>query len=804
MDNPTRTASSRKVPPLPGTLGNLLDAEDDNYQHAHSSPTASPGPIPRPPPKIEMDPAPPSSQTLPEQVDDFGWTLVAAIRDFRSQVEDIFGEHYQCMKRVEDVHKLSLAKLAAENGQLRERLGLNPGMTLFQNLQFDPLVTNVNEKKKQKSAESQLMAELNKVVKSAAHKGDADDKPLRSGKTQRGVAEPEERRGPRAVVDPLSGGGNWETFVAWVPAGAALMAPQPWKPLAHEVFVPVDPDLKPADDKDEDDEGKKWQVLELWEADKEELEELRQTVEQFKGIMPKGGESSKQLQAVLTDKDGNEDEDNEGIIEVEAPKVLPFMIHPSGSKRIFWDLCSLLMVVYDMIMIPLAMFDLEEGLFIQVMTWATRLFWTLDMPMSLSTGIIMANGTITFDFKFVVKKYLKTWFLLDIFIVASDWIEFIVSVGSTSDDGGGGFGKMARIFRIVRSVRLLRLVRMQSVLQMVTERIQSDKLFLVLNVLKLVVAIVSFAHIVACIWWGIGKRGGNTWAKTWLASNVGVESRYLISLHWTLSQFSGGMEEVRPKGAIERFFVVIIWIVCFMGGCIVVSILTSDLVQTQIIGGSQARQLATLRKYLKQNTISKNLALRVQRSAKYAISGDLSPDAVDLLGVVSDQLRLEMHFEMYSDLFRCHPFFEQCIQVCAQVVRRVCHQATSTLLLDAGDVLFSKGEAPAEPKMFFFFKGTLEYTKPDGEVIVLSEKQWIAEPVLWLQWVHRGQLKAITDIKVSKLDARRFTDIMERFKEVFPAGFNPKVYAHDYANCLNEMQAISPDQVTDLSGLYMP
>merc|ERR1712151_1255637 len=122
------------------------------------------------------------------------------------------------------------------------------------------------------------------------------------------------------------------------------------------------------------------------------------------------------------------------------------------------------------------------------------------------------------------------------------------------------------------------------------------------------------------------------------------------------------------------------------------------------------------RKNLNQNNISKNLMLRVQRSAKHAISGDLSPDAVDLLAVVSEQLRLEMHFEMYAELFRNHPFFDQCLQVCPQVMRRVCHFATTTLLLDTGDILFSKGEAPNDSGMYFVFKGTVEYTSHSGDI----------------------------------------------------------------------------------------
>jgi hypothetical protein len=737
--------------------------------------------------------------SLPEQVDEFGWTLVSAIRDFRSHVEDIFAEHYQAMRRAEDVHNLKLARLSAENGQLRERLGLNPGHNqvnqLWQNIQFQSTVPIVQEqtKKKGKSTEQELMATIGSGFK--VDKNKDKDPPLTAKQVKFGVKPDAEELGRRkgAEVGQEYGGGNWETFVCWVPAGSALMCAQPWKPLPNEAFNVPDTEPKVVEEDDDDFDGKQWKVCEIWDEEPDVLIELRRAAADFeRTAKDKSKKGEKEERPTLASQDS---EDFSPTVE---PDTMPFMLHPHSPKRILWDSSSMVMVLYDMIMIPMAFFDLTEGTFIDVMSWMTRMFWTLDMPMSIVTGIVMPNGTILFDLKFIVKRYMKTWFTIDIFIVGSDWFEFIMAGG----EGGGGIGNMARIFRIVRTVRLLRLLRMQTVMQAITERIQSDKLYFMLKVVKLAVAIICYSHMMACIWWGIGRSGGNSWSEEWQTDEYNIEGRYLISLHWTLSQFSGGMTEVNPKTPMERFFVVMVWIVAFMGAAIVASILTSSLVQAHIIGGSQARQLSTLRKYLKQNSISKNLSLRVQRSAKHAISGDLSPDAVDLLAVVSEQLRLEMHFEMYSEVYRYHPFFEQCMAVCATVMRRLCHLATSTLLLDPGDVLFSKGEAPAEPKMFFFFSGTLEYTTAAGDVVVLGARQWIAEPVLWLQWVHRGQLKAITDVKVAKLDGRRFQDIMERFKEVFPTGFSLKVYAHDFAQTLNEMS--NPEAVNDLCGIFTP
>ena len=60
--------------------------------------------------------------------------------------------------------------------------------------------------------------------------------------------------------------------------------------------------------------------------------------------------------------------------------------------------------------------------------------------------------------------------------------------------------------------------------------------------------------------------------------------------------------------------------------------------------------MAALKTYLRQNAIPKNLTKRLCRSAKHAISGDLTPDSVQLLAVISEPLKMQMHFEMYSRL----------------------------------------------------------------------------------------------------------------------------------------------------------
>eukprot|EP00913_Durusdinium_trenchii_P029634 g27776.t1 len=208
---------------------------------------------------------------------------------------------------------------------------------------------------------------------------------------------------------------------------------------------------------------------------------------------------------------------------------------------------------------------------------------------------------------------------------------------------------LARSTRIIRIVRLLRLVRMQEIIANVTERIQSEALGPVVQVTKVTVVLLTISHFTGCLWFAIGNRleflAGSTYQLILILLLGGVDAQYLASLHWALTQFSGGMDEIYPASPIERLFAVVIGLTIFVIALVLLGVFTSGLTQQYIIGGSGARQLATLKRYLKQNNVSKVITKRVCRNAKHAISGDLTPVARSralfgpaewLLGAVGD------------------------------------------------------------------------------------------------------------------------------------------------------------------------
>lgn len=759
---------------------------------------------------LECSEIPSAAEPLSEHVDALERSLAAALKDYRHTAEDALARHLEALERLDASHRLEVSTLRAENEMLREKLGLRnlTDASLFQNIRIQDYVVDSPRKdgrspqfggRRSKGTEAIKRSNTAKITISQLD-SDCDGQSAKMLNMRRA----------RAAASRAASGGTWQSFVAWVPTGAALRNPEPWKPLPSDTVAPfsspsgasnnsgsmwgivpsvgVVPTTPPADSVDDAEsrsssssqqEKEHFELCDCWQVSQKQLARMRGSAHDNENRSRYSGESLRR---------SHEPEDHE--FHVESPKC--YVVHPHSAARIAWDFSSLFLVIYDMIMIPMSVFSLPDNLFLTFMDWTTRLFWTSDMGWSCFTGIVLANGTVQFEIRYIIKQYIKTWFALDVLIVGSDWAEVLFA----SQGSQMGLGRLARAFRIVRVLRLLRLARMKEIVSAISERIQSDRLAFIIMLLKMQVFVVSISHVMACCWWAIGSPSPDkaTWASVADYADKSFQAQYLVSLHWSLSQLQGGMDEVFPVTTFERFYAVFAWMAAFLAASIIVSTLTSNLTQLHIIGGSQSRQMAILRKYLKQNRISSNLALRVQRSAQHAVSGDLTQDAVELLVVVSDPLRIELHFEMYSGILRNHPILSEYTNGKPQAIRRVCHYAMSMLHLAEGDAVFGKGELPPEPQMYFVVKGVLEYSHGWVDPTLVAERQWVAEAALWTRWQHRGTLTATDDAKLAVLDAKTFQDIVVRYK--VSGTVDLKLYAADFVDFLN-----NADEVTDLTSM---
>jgi hypothetical protein len=478
------------------------------------------------------------------------------------------------------------------------------------------------------------------------------------------------------------------------------------------------------------------------------------------------------------------------------------ILNPNCKKRTFWDLASMFLVLYDMIMIPFGFFEPEDTTGLKVLSWTTRLFWTADMPMSFLSGYIAKDGTIELRPQMITKRYLKTWFALDCMVVGVDWFELIMSSASDSL-GFARLGKASRFFRILRLLRLLRLAKVNEIVQLMAEKLPSEKLVIFVDILKLVVIMLGSGHLIACIWFAVGKAGpaDKNWLNEYDFIDEAIDYQYMMSMRWALSQYAGGMDEVTPISLSEHMFAAVCFISCFWSGTVFLSILTSHMTQLYILGNQQSQQLNVMRRYLTVNGISKGLALRVTRNAQHAMKmrqRETPESAVGLVDLVSEPLRVELHFEMYFPVLGHHPFFAEYNKQAPHVVRKICHSALSTTTNHHGDIIFHFGESCDRMRMLK--SGQLKYTWPrkdENETVNIEEGTWISEGPLWTEWVHRGVLTAADDSVIFNLTAEIFHKIVADFKLLC---FDPSDYAQEFVERLNEAEEVTDLPLPDLLG----
>merc|ERR1719453_134911 len=100
----------------------------------------------------------------------------------------------------------------------------------------------------------------------------------------------------------------------------------------------------------------------------------------------------------------------------EETKGPGYIAHPSSGSRLVWDLSGSVLIGYDIIMVPMQVFNLPENGFFIFMNWVTLLFWSCDIVASFLVGYVHKGHTIM-DPRKIARNYMKTWFILDCVIV---------------------------------------------------------------------------------------------------------------------------------------------------------------------------------------------------------------------------------------------------------------------------------------------------------------------------------------------------------------------------------------------------
>ncbi|CAE7449016.1 Kcnh1 [Symbiodinium sp. CCMP2456] len=488
-----------------------------------------------------------------------------------------------------------------------------------------------------------------------------------------------------------------------------------------------------------------------------------------------------------------------GMAELYQGWVSRFIARPGDRKRLLWDCCGLLFIVYDCIAIPINVFDPPVTTFTMFMDWLTLIFWTLNIGATLTTGFVK-EGLEVLSPKEILKNYLRTWFIIDVLTLGPDWtLEIVARTTPVSDTGEGTWGdsagsqsvRLLRVLRFVRIARLLRLLKLKLLLEAIGDAIpMSEYATIVGRVAQMVMVLLYLNHVIACIFYATASlaAGQNTWTTEYGLLARPWTDQYAVALHWSLTQFTPASMDVQPQNTIERCFAISVVIFALVGFSYVVGDISSCLTQLRNMSETSSKEFRKLRTFMRMHKVPRLLALRVTKFAEHAYSKQreaMPMSKVTLLNLISEQLLGELTFAMNKPHLVVHPLFQTMELNATLFLQRMCIKALAPKQLAHNDFLFVAAEQAKE--MTFLTSGMLLYKKVSHEEYVQIDCDWITEQALWLtSWEHLGTAESLGESTLVSIDSEAFGSVVEQSSTALVRLV--QLYARQFITWLNELQ----------------
>ncbi|CAK0905488.1 unnamed protein product, partial [Prorocentrum cordatum] len=462
------------------------------------------------------------------------------------------------------------------------------------------------------------------------------------------------------------------------------------------------------------------------------------------------------------------------------------MVHPMQWGVTLWSFLSLLLIAYDTVTVPLFFFYTFEyvPLVIAFFDWLARVFWTVDIPLSLVTGF-HKEGHIEMRPKVVALAYVQSWCVFDIIVVTSDWLVVVLKNNSTLS--------AVPVLRSLRLVRVLRLLRLGRLSHMINEILlyASEWVTLGVSILKLTVGLCVGIHLVACVWYGVGASNSSGWvSREGLLESAALSEQYLFSVHWVITQLHG-TSLTPPRTFLEIAFQSLV----LLGAHGFVAIFIANLTQAMIsLADTQKLQMQqAARRYLRRRRISPALSYQVRAHFGKNSSGRMSvQDTMELEEKLVESLPLVLQQQLYEEvrlpLLKLVPLFRRNGFSNNRLLRQLCYKAISGVSLISGELVFSLGDACR--RMLVVESGTGVYVKLkksrethsasgrtlttylaagssedlDTKQVIRYRGQHICEAALWTRWTNQGELFAEGDCTMLTLLSTEFATIVSAYE----------------------------------------
>eukprot|EP00927_Polykrikos_kofoidii_P009479 TRINITY_DN13950_c0_g1_i4.p1 TRINITY_DN13950_c0_g1~~TRINITY_DN13950_c0_g1_i4.p1 ORF type:complete len:805 (+),score=104.61 TRINITY_DN13950_c0_g1_i4:78-2492(+) len=456
------------------------------------------------------------------------------------------------------------------------------------------------------------------------------------------------------------------------------------------------------------------------------------------------------------------------------------IFHPQCQSRLVWVGVGVALLVYELLIMSLQVFDLEATNVQKGMEWICSTYWTLDVVMSFLTATFV-KGHLSMDLRVIASSYIASWFCFDVFILVCQWNLLLMGQGNDR-----AFFRHLRKLRYIRLMRLLKLFQLlPSLLATVTNPVHKFSL----EVAQFVFFIIVWIHVSACGFYGVHLLSDAESPSISRIPENNKLTRYLVCAHWASAQLQGSSDIAVVDDALPRFYALAVIMVAIPFCALFVSRLTNIMMELHDLTKSNAVQQRNIRDYLSRHRISTDLSGQVLEFVKWRQNVEKSrtdKNDSNVLNMLPKHLRGALIDESLAPLLSKHVFW-QCLKADFEPYFKVVllnvfksqfllpHEvvfnfggvASSAYIVECGDLTLLHYSKIAKSLIKTSAKLNKESRNMQDRLLKarsLSSGTCVSEMALWLRCAHKGDLRAESQAWVQTVSA----DMIEFYVKDYP------------------------------------
>ncbi|XP_017769355.1 PREDICTED: potassium/sodium hyperpolarization-activated cyclic nucleotide-gated channel 2 isoform X10 [Nicrophorus vespilloides] len=400
-----------------------------------------------------------------------------------------------------------------------------------------------------------------------------------------------------------------------------------------------------------------------------------------------------------------------------------WVIHPCSSFRFYWDLCMLLLLVANLIILPVAISFFNDDLSTRWIAFncLSDTIFLIDIVVNFRTGIMQQDNAeqVILDPKLIAKHYLRTWFFLD--LISSIPLDYIFLIFNQ-------FLNMASVF---------------------------------MRIFNLICMMLLIGHWSGCLQFLVPMLQGFP-SNSWVAINDLQEASWLEQYSWALFKAMShmlciGYGRFPPQSLTDMWLTMLSMIsgatcyALFLGHA-------TNLIQSLDSSRRQYREkVKQVEEYMAYRKLPREMRQRITEYFEHRYQGKFF-DEECILGELSEKLREDVINYNCRSLVASVPFFANAdSNFVSDVVTKLRYE-----VFQPGDIIIKEGTIGS--KMYFIQEGIVDIVMANGDVATsLSDGSYFGEICLLTNARRVASVRAETYCNLFSLSVDHFNAVLDQY-----------------------------------------